>query len=76
MVRQHPFIEGEVVLITLETLQELFSDYRDTGEYARLAYLVENALPDAPQVEVWIEGYDEPVMVEPRFLKRMPGRYL
>jgi hypothetical protein len=76
MIRQHPFIEGEVVLITLETLKRLIPGYADSGEYARLAYLVENAMPDAAEVEVIIEGFDAPVMVAPHCLRRMPGRYL
>jgi hypothetical protein len=75
MIRQHPFIEGEVVLITLETLKRLIPGYTDTEQYARLAYLVENAMPEAAEVEVLIEGFDEPVMVAPHCLKRMPGRY-
>jgi hypothetical protein len=76
MIRQHLFIEGEVVLITLETLKRLIPNFIETGEYARLAYLVENAMPDAAEVEVLIEGFDTPVMVAPHCLRRMPGRYL
>ncbi len=73
---QRPFIEGEVVLLTMETLRHLYPDYDEYGEYARLGYLVENAMPDAESVEVLVEGYNEPIMIEPRFIKRMKGCYL
>jgi hypothetical protein len=69
------FFEGEVVLLTIETLKYLDPDFQDDGDFAKLGYVAENAVGEAEEVEVLIEGYSQPIMVESRLLKRSKGRY-
>jgi hypothetical protein len=76
MNNQRPFVEGEPVLVTMEALRQVCPDYDEQREYARLAHLVEDAVPQSEQVRVLIEGSEQPVLVATRAIRRIKGSWL